>query len=102
MSVHPHLCPSLWLLYFRPRNFQLGCVQAAVVNLRLTGFLNHPVTATRNREILLCHQSKVALKEQFSWASDWLLTQKLAAGFPVARANLGMGVCVSWVGKDSA
>lgn len=61
-----------------------------MVNLRLTGFLNQPLTATRNRKILLCHQPKVARKEQFSWASDWLPTQKLAAGLPVARANLGV------------
>lgn len=96
MSVHAHLCPCWWLLlYFRPRSCQPGCVQAAVVTLRLTGFLNQSLTATRNRKILLCHQPKVALKEQFSWTSDWLLTQKVAAEFPVARADLEG----SWVGK---
>lgn len=61
-----------------------------MVNLRLAGFLNKPLTATMNRKILLCHQAKVSLKEQFSWASDWLLTQKLAAEFPVARGNLNV------------
>lgn len=61
-----------------------------MATLRLTGFLNQPLTVTRNRKTLLCHQPKVALKEQFSWTSDWLLTQKLAAGFPVTRANLGV------------
>lgn len=59
-----------------------------MVTLRLTGFLNQSLTATRNRKILLCHQPEVALKEQFSWTSDWLLTQKVAAEFPVARADL--------------
>lgn len=90
-SVHLHLCPFLWpLLYFRPRNCQRGCVLAAVVNLRLAGFLNQPLTATTNRKTLLCHQPKVSLKEQFSWTSDWLLTQRLAAKFSVAGGNLGL------------
>lgn len=61
-----------------------------MVNLRLAGFLNQPLTATTNRKTLLCHQPKVSLKEQFSWTSDWLLTQRLAAKFPVAGGNLGV------------
>lgn len=66
-----------------------GCVQAAVVSLRLAGFLNQPFEATIHRKTLLCHQPKVALKEQFPGAPDWLLTQKLAAKFPAAGGNLG-------------
>lgn len=63
--------------------------QAAVVSLRLAGFLNQPSAAITHRKTLLCHQPKVALKEQFPGAPDELLTQKLAAKFPVAGGSLG-------------
>ena len=48
-----------------------------------------PSAAITHRKTLLCHQPKVALKEQFPGAPDELLTQKLAAKFPVAGGNLG-------------
>lgn len=80
--------PSLLLLPSRPRNHQPGCVQAALSSSRLAGFLTQSSTATIHRKTLLCHQPKVALKEQFPGAPDWLLTQKLAAKFPVAGGNL--------------
>lgn len=66
-----------------------GRVQAAVVSLRRASFLKQPSAATIHRKALLCHQPKVALKEQFPGAPDCLLTQRVAAEFPVAGGDLG-------------
>lgn len=52
-----------------------------MVSLRLAGFLNQLSIATIHRKTLLCHQPKVALKDQFPGASDWLLTQKWLQSF---------------------
>lgn len=54
---------------------------AAVVDLRLVGFLSQPCLAITHRKTLLCHQPNVPLKEQFPGAPDWPLTQILLQSF---------------------
>lgn len=60
-----------------------------MVDLRLVGFLSQPSPAITHRKTLLCHQPNVPLKEPFPGASDWPLTQILAAKVPVVGGNLG-------------
>lgn len=84
LNLGPFVAPSSLQIQQPPARVCPGCRGELEA-----GRLPKPALRSHiHRKILLCHQPKVTLKEQFPGAPDELLTQKLTAKFPVTGGSL--------------